>query len=82
MISNQKKLQLLELPETKGVLFDALLTFTTETKGEEVYKIHLAEVVDILITTLKVKYNTTLPKSNTKQIDLEDSIKEILHGQG
>jgi hypothetical protein len=77
MVTNKKKLALIELPETKGVLFDALCTFVGEARGEEVDEIHLAEMVDALITSLKVQYRQELPKKNARQIDLEDSIEEI-----
>ena len=81
MISVNKKLALLELPETKGVLFDALVTFVGEARGEEVDEVHLAEMTDALITSLKVQYRPQLPKKNARQIDLEESIKEIKDGR-
>jgi len=81
MINPHKKIALLELPETKGVLFDALVTFVGEARGEEVDEVHLAEMTDALITSLKVQYRPQLPKKNARQIDLEESIKEIKDGR-
>ena len=84
MISNKKKLALLELPETKGVLFDALVTFVGEARGEEVDEVHLAGLTDALVISLKRQYTSQVLKKNpiSTQIDLEDSIKEIKNGQG
>ena len=76
MISNKKKLALLELPETKGVLFDALVTFVGEARGEEVDEIHLANMAEAIMVSLKRQYQPIV-QSNPKQIDLEDSIEEI-----
>jgi|GEM_PF-4546731 len=76
MISNQKKLALLELPETRGVLFDALITFLCDARGEEVEEVHLAEMVDALLFSLKKQYQP-VAKKVSKQIDLEDSIEQV-----
>ena len=76
MISNQKKLALLELPETKGVLFDALVTFLGEARGEEIDELHLAEMTNALVISLKRQYKPVV-SSNVKQLDLEESINEI-----
>jgi len=76
MISNKKKLALLELPETKGVLFDALVTFVGEARGEEVDEIHLANMAEAIMVSLKRQYQPVV-QSNPKQIDLEESIEQI-----
>lgn len=76
MISNKKKLALLKLPETKGVLFDALVTFVGEARGEEVDEIHLANMAEAIMVFLKRQYRPVV-QSNPKQIDLEESIEQI-----
>jgi len=76
MISNKKKLALLELPETKGVLFDALVTFVGEARGEEADLIHLVNMADAIMVSLKRQYQPVV-QSNPKQIDLEESIEQI-----
>lgn len=76
MISNKKKLALIELPETKGVLFDALVTFVGEARGEVVDEKHMLEMTDAILYSLKVQYQPVVQKVS-KQIDLEESIAEI-----
>lgn len=76
MISNKKKLALIELPETKGVLFDALCTFVGEARGEEVDQKHMLEMTDAILYSLKVRYQPVVQKLS-RQIDLEESIAEI-----
>ena len=79
----KKKLALLELPSIQGVLFDALVTYIGEARGEEVDVKHLTEMSEAIVFLLKRQYLGELPKKEPKvvQTDLEELIKEIKDGQ-
>ena len=78
----KKKLALLELPGIQGVLFDALVTYKGEARGEEVDVKHLAEMAEAIAFSLKRQYLGELPKKedNVIQRDLEDLIKAVKDG--
>lgn len=70
------KLAVIDTPGFGQVLFDALHTYIADARGEEVDEIHLANMADALMVSLKRQYQPVV-QSNLKQIDLEKSIKSI-----
>ena len=79
----KKKLALLEAPVINQVLFDALVTYIGEARGEEVDVKHLTEMTEVIAFSLKRQYLGELPKKEPKvvQTNLENLIKEIKDGQ-
>ena len=81
--NTKKKLAALETPGINQVLFDMLVTYVGEVRGEEVDGEILTEVTEAIALSLKKQYLEELPKKEPKvvQTDLENLIKEIKDGQ-
>jgi hypothetical protein len=77
------KLAVLDTPGFGQVLFDALHTYISDARGEEVDVEHVTEMADALAYSLKKQYLAELPakQPTVKNRDLEDLIKEIKDGQ-
>ena len=74
----KNKMAILETPGFNQVLFDALKVYILEARGEYRDDIEIAEMAMAVIESLKVSYRSpsNIP-TKVKQVDLEDSIKEI-----
>ena len=79
----KEKLAVLDTPGFPGVLYDALVIYIGEERGEEIDVKRLADTVEALLYVLRSEYIASLPpkQPTIKNRDLEDLIEELKYGK-